>query len=159
MTDREKVIRGLECCTNAEKDCDKCPIGLDFGCGLKLKADALALLKAQEPRVMTYDELATFDGAFLIELFDISQLDWVFFFDTDTKSDAIWVEGFDGERYAVYREDYGTYTRCWIYRPDEKMRAETPWDAQEQRDYEAAVEMAEYCERYEPTYNADDGSM
>lgn len=28
-----------------------------------------------------------------------------------------------------------------------------------QRDYEAAVEMAEYCERYEPTYNADDGSM
>lgn len=29
---------------------------------------------------------------------------------------------------------------------------------QEQRDYEAAVEMAEYCEHYEPTYNADDGS-
>lgn len=28
-----------------------------------------------------------------------------------------------------------------------------------QRDYEAAVEMAEYCERYEPTYNAEDGSM
>lgn len=27
------------------------------------------------------------------------------------------------------------------------------------RDYEAAVEMAEYCERYEPTYNAEDGSM
>ena len=28
-----------------------------------------------------------------------------------------------------------------------------------QRDYEAAVEMQEYCERYEPTYNAEDGSM
>ena len=28
-----------------------------------------------------------------------------------------------------------------------------------QREYEAAIEMAEYCERYEPTYNADDGSM
>ena len=27
------------------------------------------------------------------------------------------------------------------------------------RDYEASVEMAEYCERYEPTYNPDDGSM
>ena len=28
-----------------------------------------------------------------------------------------------------------------------------------QRDYEASVEMAEYCERYEPTYNPEDGSM
>ena len=27
------------------------------------------------------------------------------------------------------------------------------------REYQAAVEMAEYCERYEPTYNAEDGSM
>lgn len=28
-----------------------------------------------------------------------------------------------------------------------------------QRDYEAAVEMTEYCERYESTYNPEDGSM
>ena len=28
-----------------------------------------------------------------------------------------------------------------------------------QRNYEASVEMAEYCERYEPTYNPEDGSM
>lgn len=27
------------------------------------------------------------------------------------------------------------------------------------RDYEASVEMAEYCERYEQTYNPEDGSM
>ena len=46
---------------------------------------------AQEPRVMTYDELATFDGAFLLESSDISELNWVFFFDADSKSDAIWV--------------------------------------------------------------------
>lgn len=25
--------------------------------------------------------------------------------------------------------------------------------------YQAAVEYTEYCERYEPTYNPDDGSM
>ena len=41
----------------------------------------------------------------------------------------------------------------------ERCGRKVKWDAQEQRDYEAAVEMAEYCERYEPTYNADDGSM
>lgn len=28
-----------------------------------------------------------------------------------------------------------------------------------QREYEAAVEDQQYCERYEPTYNPDDGSM
>ena len=28
-----------------------------------------------------------------------------------------------------------------------------------QRDYEAASDMREYCERHEPTYNPDDGSM
>ena len=136
MTDREKVIRGLECCaTNRlrREDCEamNCTY-LDLegrGCIHQLIRDAIALLKAQEPRVMTYDELATFDGAFLIESSAISsQLDWVFFFDTDTKSDAIWVEGFDGERYVVYREDYGTYTRCWTSRPDRATREAVKWD-------------------------------
>lgn len=28
-----------------------------------------------------------------------------------------------------------------------------------QRDYEASIEMTEYCERYEQTYNPEDGSM
>lgn len=31
--------------------------------------------------------------------------------------------------------------------------------ADDQREYEAAVEMVEYCERYESTYNPEDGSM
>lgn len=29
----------------------------------------------------------------------------------------------------------------------------------EQREYEAAVEMTEYCESYESSYSAEDGSM
>jgi len=28
-----------------------------------------------------------------------------------------------------------------------------------QRNYEASVEMVEYCERYEQTYNQEDGNM
>ena len=28
-----------------------------------------------------------------------------------------------------------------------------------QHDYETSVEVAQYCERYEPTYNSEDGSM
>ncbi len=56
MTDKEKVIRGLECCgysTFMDK-CQECPYdGKD--CFKRLKADALALLKAQEPRVRCKD--------------------------------------------------------------------------------------------------------
>ena len=59
----------------------------------------------------------------------------------------------------LFADWYNKSYRCWTSRPDEKTREATPWNAQGQRDHEAAVEMAEYCERYEPTYNADDGSM
>ena len=59
MTEREKVIKGLECCL--KDDCDNCPyydpeVDHDCDCfGKCLRGnmyhDALALLKAQEPRV------------------------------------------------------------------------------------------------------------
>ena len=52
MTDREKVINGLECCLALEDNyCDNCPYSLnEWECDKwQLKEDALALLKAQEP--------------------------------------------------------------------------------------------------------------
>ena len=129
MPDREKVISNIEYYC---KYPDTAPLHYYGGKIVKipeqLMRNALVLLKAQGPRVMAYDELASFDGAFLIESSAISQLDWVFFFDVDSKSDAIWVEGFDGEHYVVYREDYGTYTRCWTSRPTDEQREATPWN-------------------------------
>lgn len=54
MIDREKVIKGLECCIkypNEYGDCtsNNCPYGLHVECHKELIQDALALLKAQEP--------------------------------------------------------------------------------------------------------------
>lgn len=50
LTDRNKVIKGLECCISDGLDCpDDCPYIGD--CNRKqLHTDALALLKAQEPK-------------------------------------------------------------------------------------------------------------
>ena len=51
MTDREKVIKGLECCVYNDGlgNCKVCPYeGLTTGCD-DLRRDALSLLKAQEP--------------------------------------------------------------------------------------------------------------
>ena len=55
MTNREKVIKGLECCIKRNPDdktrCCECPY--DGACLNRLKADALALLKAQDNTVCT----------------------------------------------------------------------------------------------------------
>ena len=55
MTNREKVVKGLKCCTafNGFHQCqpkvgDDCPYEDDVDCKLTLMADALELLKEQE---------------------------------------------------------------------------------------------------------------
>lgn len=51
MIDSKKVIKGLECCIKNDPDdkmrCGECPY--EGACLNRLKADALALLKAHEP--------------------------------------------------------------------------------------------------------------
>lgn len=57
-----------------------------------------------------------------------------------------------------YWNDISDFTECQIrlhvYAIDLLEERE-----QSQREYEAAVEMGQYCERYEPTYNPEDGSL
>lgn len=65
MADREKLIRGLELCAydpdpgqerKEIRSCPECPYYL-AGCAPRLIRDALALLREQEARVMTLEEL------------------------------------------------------------------------------------------------------
>ena len=59
MTELEKVIAGLESCRPG-RYCGECPYHdlFDKGiCNQQLEADALALLEAQMPRVMTWEEM------------------------------------------------------------------------------------------------------
>ena len=48
---------------------------------------------------------------------------------------------------------------CPMYDHVDGCHADNPDEDCPQIEYEMAVEMAEYCEMYEPTYNPDDGSM
>jgi hypothetical protein len=48
---------------------------------------------------------------------------------------------------------------CKMYDPLEGCRADNPGEDCAQIEYEMAVEMQEYNEMYEPTYNPEDGSM
>lgn len=61
MSDREKVLRGLECCIRkmeGQRVCDECPYDEDFnclGCSVVLR-QAVALLREQEPQEPHYCE-------------------------------------------------------------------------------------------------------
>ena len=70
MPDREKAIKGLECCIIRHPDdkprCDECPY--ESACCNRLKYDALELLKAQEPLSVQKKQ---------IEMIGLQTWDWV----------------------------------------------------------------------------------
>jgi len=63
MTDREKAINGLKCCTSAKNPipCGKCGYFFNreyedvWSCRIALMRDSLELLKEQEPMEPTWD--------------------------------------------------------------------------------------------------------
>ena len=54
MTKMERAIKGLECCLPPhDPNCDICPYdSIDLRCRAKLRDDVMALLKAQEPKMV-----------------------------------------------------------------------------------------------------------
>ena len=123
MADREKVIRGLECCTTGDPDssreCKKCPYrrkGItNEPCFNALHADALALLKGQEARVVTTADFENNPG-----LDDGGHLN-------------VWEEYKDGTRYrwnTINVNDVRAFTdihRYWTSRPTPEQMRDTPW--------------------------------
>lgn len=129
---REKVINGLECCMVGDghsPKCELCPYATvgDDTCQTMddLFADAIALLKAQEPRVLTaadFDNNPNTDSRGFLSA-------WIEF-----RRDGEWSEywaGYDDEWAFVRVNNFeGCGYRCWTSRPDEKRRIETPWDTE-----------------------------
>ena len=141
MTDREKVIKGLKCClTDNPSVCEGCPY-LDTGCLENVKSfkhdilrDALELLKAQEPRVMTVTDI--------VDNYVAPEMIWVEA--RNNKGDIRLVAGlwngeyynmaddsimYDlGEEIANNPEGYNVRWRCWTSRPTDEQREEIPWN-------------------------------
>ena len=65
MTDREKVIKGLECCSfRTANTCRECPYGNVYGSAecAQMAKDALELLKEQEPALPTWSQGKAYCG-------------------------------------------------------------------------------------------------
>lgn len=138
---REKVIKGLECCLNGPMRCEECLYMAEVGatvpnCVKTLRTDAISLLKAQEPRVMTLAELWHMEHKPVYLERKNSRL-----YTTEPsivlKTERIYIPSL-GESYILMREnkihdkywacDYNKIWRCWTSRPSDSERGNTPWE-------------------------------
>lgn len=148
MSEREKVIKALECCRRGF--CFSCPYndGVDENveCKQRWADDTISLLKAQEPRVMTADEM--------IEAVKTNEAVYVEESPEGSSQHCFWglvVEGCDPPQDGGYNypggvlfnvinahEDmwdgdfYGLNSplgwRCWTAKPTEEQRKAVKWD-------------------------------
>lgn len=123
MTDHEKVMSWLEGLT----DDDWRRYHSDSEVRNIAKA-ALELLKEQEARVLTLDEMLSFDGAMLTE-YNPDQLsmepEWIMFHWMNEKIVHFWLNGKDQYYMA---SSYGKSWRCWSARPTNEQRESVKWE-------------------------------
>lgn len=148
--DREKVMRGLECCITGDPDgsreCKKCPYrrkGItNEPCFNALHADTLALLKEQEARVMKREEVDESRGVNVwAEIYSPHFRRLVLIYCAVRRSETIpefynLIED-SGVCWSRTDRDYnankffGIFSgwRCWTARPTEEQRDNTPWES------------------------------
>ena len=127
MTDRENVIRGLEQFVADFKP--YCGNNADW----QRVYDAIAMLKAQEPRLMTLEEVQQTKVAWLEthgwSVEDIHET--VLRTDEDRYDFSDIITQFvdqEGAEIICAKDRYGAEWRCWTSRPDEKTMEATPWN-------------------------------
>lgn len=122
MTDLEKVIHDLPICIDFAES-------RGYGGLVDVMRDALALLKAQEPRVMTYGEMMKAEICFL-EVKGIEEIDPFIRFEVDGKS--YWSSPYTNNKENPFellaeQEEYLINARCWTSRPTDKQREAVKW--------------------------------
>ena len=130
MADREKVMRGLECCNN-NQDCENCSYSGVGMCEYWLRYDALALLRDKELRVMTFDELHVDADESVICYIEFRDRDAInvtapFRYEEDNLIQIPYI----GTEYKNWVElnEYGVAWRCWTARPTDEQRKAVSWD-------------------------------
>ena len=137
MADIEKVIKGIECCRNGF--CFACPYndGVDdnVDCKQKWADDAISILKANKPRVLTLDEVNQDYKTWCLgeQEFEIWWLETKKAKKTIPAStmfmndnEGVVLRTYFGEMKYFYAA-YNKYWRCWSARPTDEQREGTPW--------------------------------
>ena len=95
---------------------------------------AIDALKSQEPRMMELNELAFYDSGLYVETRNgcpegliWSALCHLYCVSQNGKCGYVSFVTWNADTYDFEAKDYNVEFRCWTSRPDEKRRAETPW--------------------------------
>ena len=138
MIDRERVIRGLERCTSVGYDsCAGCPYSnsMDLpeggGCVDATQKDALALLKEQEPKVMTLEEAINGNQVGYVEFRYHPDCGWVKC-DFTLPDDEVALMLSTTKVFYQETPDYKRLWRLWTSRPAYEQMEATPWDMPEE---------------------------
>lgn len=135
---REEIIKGVKGCVGMYYGfrCGECPYGpYSSDCVESLHRDVERLLKAQEPQVMTLEEvllLGDNDFVFIETRLAGNTKVKPAIYQPDNSSDD------EGDGYCCivsswgssgfyHRENYNQSWRCWTSRPTDEQREATPW--------------------------------
>jgi len=141
MADLDKTIKAMEICNRTDGCHSKCPYydepKLDKPCFIKVRFDALELLKNQQPRLLTVEEVINHysvpeeirhDADKWVDYqSDIAPLYWEFRFYTDKYIGHWRAYNAVGNRVEKYKNDYGIIWRCWTAKPTEEQCKAVPW--------------------------------
>jgi len=137
MPDMEKVIKAIEICYTAGHNCTECPRFNEDDCNDRLMRDVLTLLREQEPRVMTLEEVIKHYSLPPVFVDDLSaQEDYLediapLYFDfQEADSFAVHWRGYYSVKTYLddWRASYGMKWRCWTARPTDEQREAAKWD-------------------------------
>ena len=123
--DLEKVIQGLEHC-GQPTECDGCPYdtGLVGGCFTRLKSDALELLRAQQPRILTPDEVEE-EGVYWMEVIQGERARPCMV--CSVTEDHFIIRRSAQTPFLFWKYQYGAFYRMWTSKPTDEQRKATLW--------------------------------
>lgn len=137
MADREKIMEALTLCANGEpctgekyRTCPYSPIGKPeyYNCGAAMAADALALLREQEPRVMTLEEVKAYDWDYCyLEEERLPGKEYRAVCGDYALTCITW-PCVTSMRIQHGDEKYGKKWRCWTHKPTDEQRKAVKWD-------------------------------
>ncbi|MBQ1553953.1 MAG: hypothetical protein IIZ68_00710 [Clostridia bacterium] len=137
MDKLEKVIKWLECCSQGAKEpytptiryCAECPyLESEIPCARALARDALELLKAQEPRLMTLEEVhdMAWDYCYLEE--EVIKDNVLQKYCGKHRVKCITWPSIASCVLTFCDDAYGKRWRCWTQRPTDEQREAVKWE-------------------------------
>lgn len=127
MTEREKVLIGLECCDEylgAKRACDECPYGRNKPvCEDYLHREAAKIVKLQLPRLISINEAEAYEVVYL----EIKGQRKIRPCHVWNRGEATNIEQFGRKGVLYNNAAYGREWRLWTASPSEAQRKAAEW--------------------------------